>query len=134
MSNNMLAIILLVIGVGIGFFIGRIARYWEIRRIRKDAVKRSKSSILWEVYEKVLPCLPDFPYAPRDMVFVWKGVDYIVFDGLHQKNLQKIIFLEIKSGTGTLNANERMIRNTVQKKHISYECLHVDAPKRSQKS
>jgi predicted Holliday junction resolvase-like endonuclease len=34
------------------------------------SIKKSKSVILGEVYEKVLPFLPDFPYKPRDMTFV----------------------------------------------------------------
>jgi predicted Holliday junction resolvase-like endonuclease len=39
---------------------------------------------LGEVYEQLTPLLPDFPFSPRDMVFVGKGVDYIVFDGLSE--------------------------------------------------
>jgi len=44
----------------------------EIKNIRSDAIKRSQSVILGSVYEKVLPFLPDFPYAPKDMVFIGK--------------------------------------------------------------
>jgi predicted Holliday junction resolvase-like endonuclease len=47
-------------------------------------------------------------------------VDYIIFDGISEGNLKKIIFLEVKSGTSTLNKNEKMIRETIQKKQVEY--------------
>lgn len=52
------------------------------RTIRQHAIRGSKNAIFGEVYEKILPALPNFPYHPKDMVFVGKGCDYIIFDGL----------------------------------------------------
>lgn len=63
---------LCIISVIIGYLIGRIRRHMDVRRDRDDAIKRSQSVILGSVYEKVLPFLPDFPYAPKDMVFIGK--------------------------------------------------------------
>lgn len=101
--------------------IGKIARYRDIQRHRGDAIKRSQSVILGTVYEKVLPFLPDFLYAPKDMVFIGKGFDYLVLDGLSDGKLEEIVFLEIKSGKSALNANEKMIREVLQKKQVRYE-------------
>jgi predicted Holliday junction resolvase-like endonuclease len=52
--------------------VGKIIRWKDVKSIRSDAIKRSQSVILGNVYEKVLPFLPDFPYAPKDMVFIGK--------------------------------------------------------------
>jgi len=41
--------------------------------------------------------LPNFPYHYKDLVFLGKGIDYLVFDGLSEGNLKEIVFLEIKS-------------------------------------
>lgn len=49
---------------------------------RKDAVDRSRSVVLGHVHEKIAPLLPHFPYSYKDLVFLGKGVDYLVFDGL----------------------------------------------------
>ena len=114
-------IILIIIAVILGFLIGRISRYIDIRRHRDDAIKRSKSVILGSVYEKIIPFLPDFLYTPKDMVFIGKGFDYLVLDGLSEWSLREIIFLEIKSGKSTLNANEKMIQEVLRKKQIRYE-------------
>ena len=60
----------------------RIISVNQHKEIRQTAVRGSRNSIFGEVYEKILPALPDFPYAPKDMVFIGKGCDYIIFDGL----------------------------------------------------
>ncbi len=112
-----------IIGIIMGIFIGKILRYKEIKSIRSDAVKRSQSVILGSVYEKILPFLPNFPYSPKDMVFIGKGFDYLILDGLSTGNLEQIIFLEIKSGKSGLNGNEKMIRETVSNKRVKFEEL-----------
>lgn len=71
--ENFLATVgLIILCIGVGFIIGRILRHSEMRQHRDDAIKRSQSVILGSVYEKVLPFLPNFPYAPKDMVFIGK--------------------------------------------------------------
>ncbi|PZM85798.1 MAG: hypothetical protein DLD55_05985, partial [candidate division SR1 bacterium] len=46
----------------------------ELAAIKKKSVSQSKSSILGEVSEKVMPLLPEFPYHTKDLVFLGKGV------------------------------------------------------------
>lgn len=113
-------IIWIIIWLIIWIIIWKILRYSILKDERQKSVKKSKSVILWEVYEKVLPFLPDFPYKPRDMVFIGKGIDYIIFDWLNEWNLKQIIFLELKSGTSSLNKNEKMIKNIIWKQYIKY--------------
>jgi predicted Holliday junction resolvase-like endonuclease len=116
-----------LIGFVIGIFIMRIISIHEHKWVRKHAVQGSRNSIFGEVYEKILPALPNFPYAPKDMVFIWKGCDYIIFDWLSSGHLREIVFLELKSGNATLNANEKMIRDTVDKKRIRYSEYRIES-------
>ena len=110
-----------IVAGALGYLAGRIARSRQISAERKDAIKRSSAVILGSVYEKVLPFLPEFPYSPKDMVFIGKGFDYLVLDGLSEGALRKIVFLEVKSGTSRLNANERMISTVVNEGTIEWE-------------
>jgi predicted Holliday junction resolvase-like endonuclease len=59
----------------------------------------------------------------RDMTFVGKGIDYIIFDGLSAGNLKEIVFLEIKSGSSAQNNNEKMIEDIIKKGKVRYEIL-----------
>lgn len=114
-------IIWIIFWLFVWILIWKIIKYKTLKDERALSIKKSKSVILWEVYEKVLPFLPNFPYQPRDMTFVGKGVDYIVFDGLNEWNLKKIIFLEVKSGSSKLNWNERMIRDVILQNKVEYK-------------
>ena len=100
--------------------IWKIIKYKTLKDERSKSVKKSKSVIMWELYEKILPFLPDFPFKPRDMVFVWKAVDYIIFDWLDEWNLKQIIFLELKSWNSNLNKNEKMVRDIIKSWKIDY--------------
>lgn len=110
----------LFIWLFIWIIIWKIIKYKELKKERELSIKKSKQVILWEVYEKVLPFLPNFPYATRDMIFVWKWIDYIIFDWLSAWELKEVIFLEVKSWKSKLNNNEKMIRDTINKNKISY--------------
>jgi predicted Holliday junction resolvase-like endonuclease len=110
----------------VAFVSGRWLRYREIRSHRRDATARSRSVLLGEVYEKVAPFLPEFPFAARDMVFLGKGVDYVVFDGLSEGKLERIVFLELKSGNSRLSKNEVMIRDAIRRNKVDYEEMRLE--------
>lgn len=126
-------IVTLIIGIIFGFIIGflwvQIQRIGVEKKIRQDAVRGSRNAITGEIYEKILPSMPNFPYTPKDMVFVGKWTDYIIFDGLSDGDLREIIFLEIKSGKSRLNANEKMIKNILDQKIVRFAEMRVGAPK-----
>ncbi|NRH21634.1 hypothetical protein HOO68_06355 [Candidatus Gracilibacteria bacterium] len=116
-----------LLGFLIGIFIMKIFSLHEQRGIRNKAVQGSRNSIFGEVYEKILPALPNFPYAPKDMVFIGKGCDYIIFDGLSEGALREIIFLELKSGKSVLNKNERAIQQMVDHRRVRFSEYRIDS-------
>lgn len=105
----------------IWYLVARINYFKSIKAHRSDAIKRSKSVILWEVTEKIVPIIPTCPYNPKDMTFLGKGVDYIVFDWLSEWYLKKIIFVEVKTWKSRLNKNEKQIMNTIIRNKVEYQ-------------
>lgn len=116
-----LIIVWIIIWVLVWYLIAKIYFMFKLKKQRSDAVTRSRNVVLGHVHEKIAPLLPNFPYSYKDLVFLWKGVDYLVLDGLSKGNLSQIVFLEIKSGVSSLNKNEQMVRNCVNQKRVSYE-------------
>lgn len=123
---NLDLIIGIIIGIIITALLMKLFFLGKEKEIRQRSVRQSRSSILGEVSEKMLPLLPDFPYHTKDLVFLGKGVDYLVFDGLSRGELKEIIFLEIKSGQSQLNKNERMIRDVLGSKKVRYELMRIE--------
>jgi predicted Holliday junction resolvase-like endonuclease len=115
----------IVLGIVVWYLISRIYFLIKLKNQRKDAVDRSRNVVMWQVNEKIAPLLPNFPYHYKDLTFLGKWVDYLVFDWLHRGNLQQIVFLEIKTWVSWLNKNEQMIRDCIENKKVSYKLMKL---------
>jgi len=103
-------------------------RKWKLqeeKRIRQDAIKRSKAVILGQVTEHLIPYFPDFRYNPKDVRFIGTPIDFIVFDGMSDGNIKRIVFVEIKtSKTGSLSKREQQVKKVIQEKKVYWEKVH----------
>ena len=102
------------------------ARY--TRAVRQDAIQRSLAVTTGKVYEQLVPYLPEFPFNPKDVRFLGSPVDFVVFDGLSDGHLTRIVFVEVKTGAADLSTRERRVRDAVQDSRIEwYELRGPDA-------
>jgi len=85
------------------------ARY--TRAVRQDAIQRSLAVTTGKVYEQLVPYLPEFPFNPKDVRFLGSPVDFVVFDGLSDGHLTRIVFVEVKTGAADLSTRERRVRD-----------------------
>jgi len=103
-------------------------RTWKLdeeKKIRQDAVKKSEAVIRGKVTEHLIPYFPDFEYNPKDARFLGTPVDFIVFDGLSEGEMNKVVFVEVKSGkTGLLSKREKLVRECIDRGKVSYEIIH----------
>lgn len=77
--------------------------------------QQSKSVRLGLISECVLPFHSEFKYNVKDLVPVFRPIDYIVFAE------DEIVFLEIKIGTSQLSEKQKKIRNLVQQGKVRFE-------------
>lgn len=99
---------------------------WQVtseQRIRQDAVKRSHSVMRGKMTEHLIPFFSEFPYNPSDARFLGSPVDFIVFDGLSEGELKQLVFVEIKTGSGTLSPRERSVARAVEDGRISFRMI-----------
>jgi hypothetical protein len=119
----------LAVGVVIGVLAaGLYGLIWKFRytgMIREDAVQRSRAVTTGKVYEQVVPYLPGFPYNPKDVRFLGGPVDLVVFDGLADGQVERIVFLEVKTGSSHLTSRERQVRAVVQAGEVEWEELRI---------
>lgn len=103
-------------------------RTWKIdeeKKIRQDAVKKSEAVIRGKVTEHLIPYFPEFEYNPKDARFLGTPVDFIIFDGLSEGEMNKVVFVEVKSGkTGALSPREKLVRECINRGKVSYEIIH----------
>ena len=129
----LLALIAIAFGLAVGFVVGRAVtrRTMELDfrdrepEIREDSVRRSRATLSGQFLEKLAPHLPDFPYDPTDVRFLGTPVDYVVFDGLAQGEVDEIVFLEVKSGRSTLSSSQRRVRDAVEAGAVRWDVYRV---------
>lgn len=122
-------VLAVVLGVVLGLVIaGLYFAVWKARysaRIRDDAVQRSLAVTAGKVHEQLLPYLPDFPFNPKDARFVGTPVDLVVFDGLADGQVRRVVFVEVKTGNAGLSTRERQVRDVVLARAVEWAELRV---------
>ena len=107
----------LIVGYLIGHALGtfRRERLWQgqIQTHRADAIARSRAVLAGQFSEQLAPYLPDFPFNPTECKFIGKPVDFLVFNGLDEKNVTSISFVEVKSGKSKLSGTESSVKEAV---------------------
>ncbi|HHT9153957.1 MAG TPA: Holliday junction resolvase-like protein, partial [Candidatus Hypogeohydataceae bacterium YC40] len=68
------------------------------KKIREKSVSSSRRTLVGKFIERFVPFLPDLKYSASDMHFIGQPIDYIVFDGLRDDKIKKVVFLEVKTG------------------------------------
>ena len=93
------------------------------REARRDAVQRSQAVTLGKVYEHLIPYMPDFRWNPKDARFVGTPVDFLVFDGLSEGQVKAVVFVEVKTGSSTMNPRERQVRDAIVNRRVEWQQL-----------
>jgi len=94
------------------------ARY--TRAVRLDAVLRSQAVTTGKVFEQLVPFLPGFRFNPKDARFLGSPVDFVVFDGLNDGDVRRVVFVEVKTGASDLSLRERRVRDAVRNAQVEW--------------
>lgn len=111
----------IIIGKNIGTFLTNISWEKKLPAIRKQATQKSRAVIGGQFSEQLAPYLPDFNHDPTEAKFLGKPVDFIVFEGLNKKHVDKVVFLEVKSGTSRLSSMQKTLKEAIQNKQVYWE-------------
>lgn len=125
-----LAAIIAVVLLAATFYLAFHLRFERWKRdhtkaARRDAVHRSQATTLGKVYEHLIPYLPDFRWNPKDARFIGTPVDFLIFDGLSEGQVRAIVFVEVKTGTASLSARERQVRDAVNGQRVEWQQLDL---------
>jgi predicted Holliday junction resolvase-like endonuclease len=93
--------------------------------IRQEAIQRSRAVLGGQFSEQLSPFLPDFPYSPTECRFIGKPIDFLVFQGMDEKNISEVKFVEVKSSKSQLNKQEKSLKDAIKNKKVSWEEYRV---------
>src|SRR5437762_14253974 len=126
MDRNVGGVLLgIVIGVVIASLYFVIWRLRYSAKIRENAVQRSLAVTAGKVHEQLIPYLPEFGFNPKDARFLGSPVDLVVFDGLADGAVRRVVFLEVKTGGAPLTQRERQVRDVIDARAVEWTELRV---------
>lgn len=140
--TTIIVLIFALIGLAIAYWMGykngcfRRDKHWEetLPDQRKDAIMKSRAVLGGQFSEQLAPFLPDFKYLPTECRFVGKPIDLIVFKGMDDKDINEVIFVEVKSGNAKLSSHEKKLKEVIDQKKVRWEEYRIPEELHSNKT
>jgi predicted Holliday junction resolvase-like endonuclease len=126
---TIILLLILLVGIAVAYYIGYRSgafqrnAYWEsqLPEHRREAIEKSRAVLGGQFSEQLAPFLPNFPYSPTECRFLGKPVDLMVFEGMDEKKINEIAFVEIKSGKSNLSPVQKSLKEAVEKKKVVWK-------------
>jgi predicted Holliday junction resolvase-like endonuclease len=109
--------------IGYKFGAFRKDKYWQLKlpEYRKESLERSRAVLTGQFSEHFAPFLPGFEFNPVDCKFLGKPVDFLVFKGLSKKEIDEVVFVEVKSGKSNLSEIEKKLKKAIEEKRVRWK-------------
>lgn len=95
-----------------------------LKKQKSATTKSEKAAVaigIGKIIEKILPAHKNFDLIPADCRFLAEPIDMIVFDGVSENKVNKITFMDVKTGGSTLNKHQRQIRDAINDHNVMWE-------------
>jgi predicted Holliday junction resolvase-like endonuclease len=98
------------------------------KRIDQTSQVGAKAVNIGFVLERIAPALKDFRFERNDCRSLFDPIDYVIFEGLSKKfAVDRIVFVDIKTGGARLKPTQREIRSLVERKRVVWDVYATEA-------
>ena len=82
----------------------------------------AKAVNLGFLLERLAPTLDAFTFNKNDCRSMFDPIDYVIFEGLSNKNsVDKILFVDIKTGGARLTPKQRRIKEVIEERKVKFK-------------
>ena len=98
----------------------------RLKRIKEVGASRSESGAhatnIGFILERLAPTMGSFRFNHNDCRSLFDPIDYVIFEGLSQKGkVDKIFFVDIKTGNARLSSKQREIKAVINDKKVNFK-------------
>ena len=98
----------------------------QLRKLKEIGVTKSEigahSINIGLILERLAPGLGSFRFNTNDCRSLFDPIDYVIFEGLATKGrVDKIFFVDIKTGGARLNKRQKEIKTVVNDKKVAFK-------------
>tara|TARA_B100001971_G_scaffold204516_1_gene220759 strand:+ start:289 stop:792 length:504 start_codon:yes stop_codon:yes gene_type:complete len=91
-------------------------------KIPKESEVKTKAVNLGFLLERLAPTLDGFTFNKNDCRSMFDPIDYVIFEGLNKKKkVDKIMFVDIKTGGARLTQKQKKIKQVVEDKKVEFK-------------
>lgn len=101
------------IGIKQGKYQAELQWQQQLTSLRADIANNQRANIKGKVAETFAPFLYGFPFKPSECKFLGDPIDYVVFEGLDNRDIKGIHFLEVKSDSAKLSKHQKHIKELI---------------------
>lgn len=100
----------------------------EIIKERVTKALRSQRGVMEGHIAELFPALRKTRFNPADLCALvpTAPVDFVVMEGLFQKEVTRITFLDVKKGGASLSSVQKSIRNTIRDGNVEFKMMRVN--------
>ena len=81
----------------------------------------TKATNIGSILERLAPSLKAFRFERNDCRSLFEPIDYLIFEGLTQKKkVERIVFVDVKTGDAKLNPKQKRIKELVGQKQVRW--------------
>lgn len=133
MNETIVVIVLAMIFIIFAYILGRSTgkRFmFEVmtdvmEKEKKKSLNQSRAVIKGQIYEQFAPFNNQFPVNPSECSFLGKPIDFVCFKGLDNREIEEIIFIDIKTGNSQLSKMQKSLKKAVDEKRVRFETINM---------
>lgn len=96
------------------------------KEIKRKTLEHSRNVLKGKVGEQFAPFIKGFDHQPSDCRFIGDPIDYIIFDGMSEGEIEKVVLADVKTGPKShLNSRQEEIKELVEKGEVNWKTLKV---------
>ncbi len=81
--------------------------------LRARVADSQRAGIKGKVAETFAPFLEGFPFKPSECKFLGDPIDYVAFEGLDDRDIKGVHFLEVKEGKSKLSKHQKQVKDLI---------------------
>ncbi len=98
----------------------------NIEDARKDAIRKSQSTLKGQISETLAPWLMTCVNSVKELNFLGNPIDFVGFKGIDDNKEVEIKFIEVKTGKSSLTSKQRKIRDAVKAKRVEWQEVRIE--------
>jgi len=90
------------------------------KKLEETSITRARGINIGFIFERLIVTLDTFGFHPNDCRSMFDPIDYVIFDGLVEGNIKRIIFADVKTGASQLTKKQKKIKKLIEEKKVEY--------------